>query len=133
MTSSKNQSFSFTSINRLSDGGNDDGGSDDDDDNGYCYARRAEMKPRVFSKTAQKVFDAGRELWRYYHEQPKSNPNASLYDIREHFQGRNDNGKMNATSSDAVYTHLIGKLRSALKTLAAKIEPKVYEYGFLKE
>ena len=30
-------------------------------------------------------------------------------------------------------TCLIADLRSALKTLVAKIEPKVYEYGFLKK
>jgi len=40
---------------------------------------------------------------------------------------------MNNKSDDATYTELIADLRSALKTLVAKIEPKVYEYGFLKE
>jgi hypothetical protein len=59
--------------------------------------------------------------------------NASLYDIREHFQGRNDKGKMNNKSDDETYNALIAELRSALKILAEKIEPKVYEYGFLKE
>jgi hypothetical protein len=87
---------------------------------------------RKFSKTAKKVFDAGRELWRYYHAQPKCNVNASLYDIREHFQGRNDKGKMNNKSNDETYNELIGNLRSALKMLAKKIEPKVYEYEFLR-
>ena len=88
---------------------------------------------REFSPEAKKVFDAGRELWKYYHAQPKCNVNASFYDIREHFQGRNDKGKMNAKSNDEKYNELIGDLRSELKTLAAKIEPKVYEYGFLRE
>jgi hypothetical protein len=87
---------------------------------------------REFSIEAQAVFDAGRELWKYYHAQPNINVNASLYDIREHFQGRNDKGKMNAASSDARYTELIGALRSTLKALAGKIEMKVYEYGFLE-
>ncbi|MDR0328169.1 MAG: hypothetical protein LBI05_07740, partial [Planctomycetaceae bacterium] len=64
--------------------------------------------------------------------QPKCNVNASLYDIREHFQGRNEAGKMNNKSEDDTYNGLIANLRSALKTLAEKIEPKVYEYGFLK-
>jgi len=85
-----------------------------------------------FSKTAKNVFKAGRELWKYYHTQPKCNVNASLYDIREHFQGRNAQGKMNNKSDDEKYNELIGDLRSALKELAQKIEPKVYEYGFLK-
>ena len=89
--------------------------------------------PLVFSSEAQAVFDAGRELWRYYMKQENSNPNASLYDIREHFQGRNDKGKMNINSSDETYTQLIGKLREALKVLAEKITPKVFEYGFLRK
>ena len=88
-------------------------------------------QPREFSEIAKTVFKAGRELWRYYHAQPKCNVNASLYDIREYFQGRNNNGKMNNKSDDETYNELIGNLRSALKTLSMKIEPKVYEYGFL--
>jgi len=88
---------------------------------------------REFSAESKKVFDAGRELWRYYHTQHNCNVNASLYDIREHFQGRNDNGKMNNKSCDEHYNELIGNLRLELKTLASKIEPKVYEYKFLLE
>ena len=88
---------------------------------------------REFSATAKAVFAAGRKLWTYYHSQSKSNVNASLYDIREHFQGRNAQGRMNNKSVDETYNGLIAELRSALKTLATKIEPKVYEYGFLKE
>ena len=89
--------------------------------------------PLVFSSEAQAVFDAGKELWRYYMKQENSNPNASLYDIREHFQGRNDKGKMNNNSNDETYTQLIGKLREALKVLAEKITTKVFEYGFLRK
>jgi hypothetical protein len=117
-------------------------------------------QPLVFSDEACAVFDAGRALWTYYHAQkfapqfPSSggvtegrggnegrggkaggtiyNPNASLYDIREHFQGRNEAGKMNNKSQDEQYNQLIATLRESLKTLAKKIEPKVYEYGFLK-
>ena len=88
---------------------------------------------RKFSAEAKAVFSAGRKLWTYYHSQKKCNVNASLYDIREHFQGRNDKGKMNNTSNDETYNELIANLRSALKTLAKKIEPKVYDYGFLKD
>jgi hypothetical protein len=58
------------------------------------------QKPLHFSPEAKEVFDAGRELWKYYHEQPKCNVNASLHDIREHFQGRNEHGKMNNKSDD---------------------------------
>ncbi|KAK3605123.1 hypothetical protein CHS0354_000792 [Potamilus streckersoni] len=88
--------------------------------------------PLVFSPEAVAVFEAGCELWKYYHSKPNCNVNASLYDIREHFQGRNEAGKMNSTSADTTYTELIGNLRAALKQLAKKIEPKVYEYGFLR-
>lgn len=89
-------------------------------------------QPIIFSQEAQAVFDAGQELWRYYMKQENINPNASLYDIREHFQGRNDKGKMNTKSNDETYTHLISNLRDKLKDLASKISDKVYEYEFLK-
>ena len=100
------------------------------------------LKAKEFSPEATAVFDAGRELWKYYHSviSAPSTPgitvagsvNASLYDIREFFQGRNEKGKMNNKSDDAKYMELIGELRDKLKLLAKKIEPKVYEYGFLK-
>ncbi len=109
------------------------------------FSEQKEAKPLEFSAEAKAVFDAGRELWRYYHQsspplgedlggvsQGNYNPNASLYDIREHFQGRNEAGRMNSKSDDEQYMRLIQDLRSKLKTLAKKIEPKVYEYGFLK-
>jgi len=89
--------------------------------------------PLEFSPEAQAVFDAGRELWRYYHSKPNVNVNASLYDIKEYFQGRNEKGKMNNKSTDETYTNLTGNLREKLKLLAEKIEPKIYEYGFLKQ
>ena len=90
-------------------------------------------KPLVFSPEATAVFDAGRELWRYYHAQPNANPNASYYDIRAHFQGRNEKGKMNPKSEDKEYMRLLGNLKEAMEVLRLKIVPKVYEYGFLIE
>jgi len=89
--------------------------------------------PLIFSKEAKAVFDSGRELWKYYHAQPNCNVNASLYDIRAHFQGRNANGRMNNKSNDKNYMKMLTDLRNKLNILAKKIEPKVYEYGFLKE
>ncbi|WP_211220154.1 hypothetical protein [Hugenholtzia roseola] len=89
--------------------------------------------PLIFSPEAQAVFEAGRELWKYYHAQPNCNVNASLYDIREHFQGRNAKGKMNNKSEDEIYSNLISKLRESLKILASSIEPKIYKYGFLRK
>lgn len=85
----------------------------------------------VFSNEAKAVFDAGRELWRYYHSQPDSNPNASYYDIREYFQGRDQKGKMKNKSDDKKYMELLSNLKFAIAVLAKKIEQKVYEYGFL--
>ena len=75
-------------------------------------------KALVFSEEATAVFDAGRELWKYYHAQKDVNVNASLYDIREYFQGRNDKGRMNSKSNDATYSQLIANLRSKLSVLA---------------
>ena len=94
---------------------------------------------RKFSAEATAVFDAGRALWKYYHKiasQARNdgyNVNASFYDIRAYFQGRNDKGRMNSKSEDATYMELIGELRNQLNFLADKIKPKVYEYEFLKE
>ena len=84
------------------------------------------------SPEAQAVYDAGLALWRYYHSQPNAIADASFYDIRLHFQGTNDKGTMNTKSDDATYTNLITDLREKMKLLAKRIEPKVYEYGFLK-
>lgn len=87
--------------------------------------------PLTFSDEAQAVFDAGKALWQYYHKQKGVNVNASLYDIRKHFQGVNDKGRMNTKSDDESYTKLVTELRKKLKALAKKIEPKVYQYKFL--
>ncbi|GAB4476130.1 MAG: hypothetical protein OHK0057_24460 [Thermoflexibacter sp.] len=88
--------------------------------------------PLEFSPEAKAVFDAGLELWKYYHSKPNINVNAALYDIKEYFQGRDEKGKMNNKSSDETYYQFMAELRKALKLLSQKIEPKVYEYGFLK-
>ena len=106
--------------------------------NGSLFDENAEIKiydnqPRRFSDEAAAVFNAGRELWKYYHQQPGANVNASLYDMREYFQGRNDQGRMNSRSVDETYTKLIADLRGNLNLLAGKITPKIYEYEFLKE
>ena len=91
----------------------------------------------VISDAARAVLEAGCELWRYYHKQPKANPNASYYDIRKFFQGvkvdAKGKEKMNATSGDADYNERLAALKQVMKELTAKIQPKVYEYGFLKK
>ena len=104
--------------------------------NSNSWVVETDNAPLEFSEEAKAVLDAGRELWRYYHAQEDADPDASFYDIKMYFQGTkvSKSGKvqMRPDSDDAHYTELIGALRSALKALAAKIEPKVYEHGFLK-
>lgn len=99
----------------------------------------AEALPRPYgapinslSQEARAVFDAGRELWRHYHAQSNTLPNASFWDIRAHFQGFKPNGHMNPDSSDAGYNARLAALRVAIKALAAKIKPKVYQHNFLR-
>jgi hypothetical protein len=57
------------------------------------------LKERTFSPEAQEVLNSGRNLWKYYHSKIINNRTASVdasfYDIREFFQGRDDNNKMN--------------------------------------
>ena len=103
-------------------------------------------KPMVFSPEAQNVLNAAKALYIYYHQTagddgkawkindkvPYSR-NAALYDIKEFFQGRNEKGRMNPKSDDATYTKLLNQLKESQKLLAQKIEPKIYEYGFLLE
>jgi len=89
--------------------------------------------PRLLSMESEKVMNSGKKLWKYYHSKDAINVNASLYEIREYFQGRNDKGKMNNSSNDEIYTELISDLRNSLKRLTKKIEPKVYKYRFLKK
>ena len=94
------------------------------------------IKDVKFSKEARKVLNSGLELWKYYHAKTQNNRtvsvNASFYDIREYFKGRYPNGKMNNKSTDETYNKIIKTLRNNVKLLAQKIEPKIYEYGFLK-
>ncbi len=114
------------------------GGIKEEGDSLFLSAKK-ENKPLEFSLCASKVFDAGREIYRYYHAQDFTNhdynANVSLYDIKEFFQGRNAQGKLNlpAKAKDEYYKQLYANLQDALKDLAKEIQPKVYEYGFLRE
>jgi hypothetical protein len=117
-----------------------DGNIRQEDDGGLFAENTPIFIKREFSSEAKAVFDAGRKLWRYYHEQPNSNINASLYDIREHFQGREDDtgnmtpiNRMKSADENNKYILLRSVLSEKLKLLSSKIEPKVYEYGFLKQ
>ena len=98
--------------------------------------------PLEFSQEAQAVFDAGRELWKYYHTKYNNptcvnayNVNASFYDIREYFQGtklgKDNKLKMNPKSKDQKYTKLLKILKEKMDILGTTIEPKIYQYQFL--
>jgi hypothetical protein len=95
------------------------------------------QKHRITNSAAKKVLQAGQALWTYYHQKIRENnywlTDASLYEIREYFKGRNEKGRLKTKAADDQFNELDTKLRSALKTLAAKIQPNVYEYGFLKK
>ncbi len=114
------------------------GGIKEEGDSLFLNAKK-ENKPLEFSPSASKVLDAGREIYRHYHTKastsPHYNANISLYDIKEFFQGRNAQGKLNlpAKAKDEHYKQLYANLQDALKDLAKEIQPKVYEYGFLRE
>ena len=65
-------------------------------------------EPIAFTPAAQAVMEAGRKIWEYYMAQkPKIygadpvNVNASFYDIRAYFQGRDDKGKMGFLKGEA--------------------------------
>ena len=89
-------------------------------------------KKITFSIQAQQLFNAAQNLYTYYHQQTNANPNASLYDIKLHFQGKDSKGKMNPDSKDETYTQLLKTLKEKQKALAQNITPKIYQYGFLK-
>lgn len=105
-------------------------------DNAELIQEDIQQEPIVFSEAAKRVLDAGRELFRYYHQQPHAQPDASFYDIRLHFQGTHKDKKgkdiMNTDSDNPQYNELLRNLRHQLKELTRQIVPKIYEYGFLK-
>ncbi|WP_104686991.1 nucleoside 5-triphosphatase RdgB (dHAPTP, dITP,XTP-specific), partial [Helicobacter felis] len=89
----------------------------------------------TFGAVAKEVLNKGRELYAYYHTQETSNPNASLYDIKEFFSGRDAKGKLNPPSkaTDERYKDLYASLQESLELLRVQITPKVWQYGFLRE
>lgn len=97
-----------------------------------------ELAKIEFSSQANELLKAGKELFKYYHTHSEDKNylvNASLYDIKEFFQGRDEKDRMKLPSQakDEHYKALLSDLNIALNALAKKLEPKIYEYGFLKE
>jgi hypothetical protein len=94
------------------------------------------IKSKELSTEAHIVLSAGLRFWQYYHLKTKNNGtisvNASFYDMREYFQGRDKIGRMNNKSEDENYNFLLGSVRKSLSVLKEKIQPKIYEYGFIQ-
>ena len=92
------------------------------------------IQERIFSPESGAVLDAGGKLWTYYHNENDSdlNINASLYEIREYYRGRTNKGKLRSKSDDKQFQKFDDDLKSALRFLAEKITPKIYQYEFLK-
>jgi hypothetical protein len=90
--------------------------------------RNGEM---VFSEEAKDVLEKGKNIWKYYHSFKNVNANASFYDIKEFFQERGNEGRMNSKSTNDKYNSLLAELKQSQKLLVSKITPKIYEYGFL--
>lgn len=84
-----------------------------------------------FSSEADAVFDAGCKLWRLYMAESGVDVNASLYEIRIHFQGMDDKEHLNTKGGSDEYKDCLAALRNALKVLSARIGTKVYEHKFL--
>lgn len=84
------------------------------------------------SLEASSVYNAGLEIWKAYHRNKEINFNASLYDIKMYYKGRNEEtGKMNLKSNDALFNNLESNLSKCLMELENKIKPKIYLYAFI--
>ena len=92
------------------------------------------MKGKKFSPEAKAVLEAGKKLWQAYfadtdvhsvREELKLNrADVGWYQIRKALQKRNDSGDFAPVS--------FKDFETAYKTLTEKLQPMVYELGFLK-
>jgi len=92
------------------------------------------MKGKKFSKEAQEVLQAGKELWQSYFaetdvhtvrdELKLNRADVGWYQIRKALQKRNESGDFAPISFTA--------FEGAYKALTEKLQPMVYELGFLK-
>jgi hypothetical protein len=85
-----------------------------------------------FSSEANDVFNSGKELWKLYHRQKNINHNASLFEIKQYFQGFNGKGKLNIKSQNSEYSKLLDSLKINLDKLGNKINLKSLEYEFYR-
>ena len=93
--------------------------------------QKINIQEEQMSPTAKQVWQIAKFLWQYYLSQPNINVNASFYDIKEYFKGRDKEGKMNKKSNDEQFNNHIKNLNQAMKTLTKEIEIKVYQHKFL--
>lgn len=85
-----------------------------------------ELAKIEFSLEAQELLKAGKELFKYYHTYSEDKDylvNASLYDIKEFFQGRDEKGRMNnpAKAKDEHYKALLSDLNFSQKNRAKNL------------
>ncbi len=93
------------------------------------------LKDKELSKEAKAVLSEGRKLWKTYftqvdvravREELKLNrPDVGWYQVRKALQARNNSGDYPPVS--------FKPFEEAYKTLTEKLQPKVFEYGFLKQ
>jgi hypothetical protein len=93
------------------------------------------LKKKKFSKEAKAVLDAGRELWKVYfvHTDPRNvrdelklnRPDVGWYQIRNALKKRNESGDFPPVS--------FNDFEISYKILTEKLQPLVFELGFLRE
>ncbi len=92
------------------------------------------LKNKQLSKQATAVLNAGRELWKAYfshtdgrnvREELKLNrPDVGWYQIRNALKKRNDSGDFKPVD--------FSEFEQVYKTLTEKLQPQVFELGFLR-
>lgn len=93
------------------------------------------MQDKTFSLEAQSVLEEGRKLWQAYFihtdergvrdELKLNRPDVGWYQIRNALKKRNESGDFQKVS--------FTEFESAYKNLSEKLEPQVYELGFLRK
>ena len=92
------------------------------------------LKDKILSKEAKAVLEQGKKLWQAYFantdvravrdELKLNRPDVGWYQIRKALQARNSSGDFAPVS--------FKPFEEAYKTLTEKLQPQVYELGFLK-
>ncbi|MEM4166774.1 MAG: hypothetical protein QW255_05455, partial [Candidatus Bilamarchaeaceae archaeon] len=75
----------------------------------------------IISETTAKVLSAGKEIYRIYHSDINSDPNASFYDIKGYIRN----------SENTVLKNLYKNMQTYMKELKAQIRKKAMKYGFI--